>query len=314
LDIVILTDYDAAGNMYNLASGVNRYTDHNAFTVKLRVHPVAQYPSMMVATERNLGRIRRLVYDADAVVFKEFWWLADKLGLKMRRLRGKPLVAIMGGGGFRFKKHRTPNLKFFGKHGMKLATSSADFLEKKDMAWIPPCVRYEELREKYDYTKSEPPTVYASPSKDTDIRLKLKRRFTSAMRELRGEGLDFRAVCASGADGMISNHENLTKKAHASVFFDRIYDIYGLNSQEAATFEIPVVTGSSEFTLKKLRQFGFDCPFLIVRDFREAKNAVRSLLRDVDYRLQKGEECRVYAERLHSGKESAKRLIALLEK
>lgn len=314
MNIVVLSDYDSSGNMYNLCSGVNRYTEHHATAIKLRVHPIAQYPSMIVATEDNMPRVRRMIYDADAVVFKEFWWIAERFGINMDKLKGKRLVAVMGGGGFRFKQHRGPNITFFMKHHMKIATTSADFLEvKPDMAWIPPCVRYDELREKYDYTKTKPPLVFASPSKDTDLRLHLRRNFLSAMSQLKDEGLNFRAQCPTGAHEMISNDECLRLKAPSSIFFDRIYDIYGLNSQEAATFECAVVTGINDVALRKLRQFGFECPFIIVRNYTQAKNAVRKLLKNGDYRFKKAEECRQYAERLHSGRESAKRLVALVE-
>jgi hypothetical protein len=269
---------------------------------------------MMITDKDNLNTVRKMIYDSDAVVFKEFWWIVERFGVNMDKLKGKPLVAIMGGGGFRFKQHREPNLKFFTKHEMKVATTSADFLGiKPDMAWIPPCVRYEELREKYDYTKTKPPLVFASPSKDTDLRLHLRRNFLSAMNQLKDEELNFRAQCPTGAHKMISNDECLRLKAPSSIFFDRIYDIYGLNSQEAATFEAVVITGTREMALGKLRQFGFDCPFIIVKNYVQAKNAVRKLLLDENYRVQKSEECREYAERLHSGRESAKRLIALLE-
>lgn len=314
MDIVVLCDYDAAGNMYSLCSGVNRYTEHNALLVKLRVHPVAQYPSMMVANEENIGAIRRAVYDADAVVFKEFWWIPEKLGLDMDKVKSKPKVALFGGGGFRFEKNRKSNLAFFNSHNAKIATSSADFLQtKRDMAWIPPCVRYEELRERYDYSKTTPPLVFASPSRDTDLRLKLRKNFTETMKSLKQERLIFESMCPSSAEKMIPNRENLELKAHASIFFDRIYDIYGVNSQEAATFEAAVITGTSHFALQRLTAFGFRCPFMIVRNYVEAKEAVRRLLTDRKYRQRKAEECRRYAETLHSGRESAKRLIALLE-
>lgn len=310
---MILTDYDAAGNMYSLASGVNRYTSHNCTMVKLRVHQTAKFPSMIVFTEGNADEVRQLVYSSDAVVLKEYWWVTEKLGLDMNKLKGKPVVALMGGGGFRFIMHREPNLKFFKEHSMRLATSSIDFLQHQRMAWIPPCTRYEEIREKYDHTKTEPPLIYASPSRDTDIRLHLQLQFNMIMHQLRKEGLRFQAVCASNAQKMISNDQNLRQKARASIFFDRIYDIYGVNSQEAASFEAAVVTGSNGFVINSLRRFGFRCPFIIVRTYEEAKNAVRKLLQNQDYRAMKAEQCREYAEQLHSGRESAKRLIALLE-
>ena len=185
MDIVILTDYDAAGNMYSLASGVNRYTNHNCTMVKLRVHPVAQFPSMLVFSDENAGKVRRLIYDADAVVLKEYWWVTEKLGLDMDKLKGKPMAALMGGGGFRFIMHRVPNLQFFKEHKMKLATSSIDFLQHQRMAWIPPCTRYEEIREQYDYRKTEPQLIYAAPSKDTYIRLHLRLEFNMIMHQLR---------------------------------------------------------------------------------------------------------------------------------
>ena len=313
MEIVILSDYDSSGNTFNLASGVNRYTSHHATAVKLRVHPALQYPSMVVATDRNMKMVQQLVYDADAVVFKEFYWIADRYGLDMDRLRGKPMVGLMGGGGFRFERNRSPNLKFFKSHRMKIATTSADFLQHLNMAWIPPCVRYEEIRMKYDYSKTEPPLVFASPSKDTDIRLKMKRNFTRTMDELKRGGLNFSATCVSGADGMITNDECLRLKAKASIFFDRIYDIYGLNSQEAGAFEEAVITGTKTFALEKLREFGFNCPFIIVGDYLQARNEVRRLLKTPEFRTANAEACRAYVERLHSGRESAKRLVELLE-
>jgi len=61
---VILTDYDSSGNMYNLCTGINRYTRHHATAIKLRIHQDIQYPSMVVASESNMTTVRKMIYDA----------------------------------------------------------------------------------------------------------------------------------------------------------------------------------------------------------------------------------------------------------
>lgn len=313
MEIVILTDYDASGNMYSLASGVNRYTNHHATTVKLRVHPEMMFPSMTVANDKNMSHIRKKIYDADAVIFKEFWWIPEKFGLDMNKLKRKQKAVIMGGGGFRFEKNRDENIKFFTGHNIKIATSSADFLQHRKMSWIPPCIRYEEIREKYDMTKAVPPLIFASPSKDTDLRLDLRKQFLNIMNKLSQEELRFSSLCVGGTRKTVTNDRCLELKAKASIFFDRIYDIYGVNSQEAGAFEEAIVTGTNDFTIKKLRDFGFNCPFIIVKNYIQMKNEIKKLLLNETYLTNKAEACRKYVEKLHSGKESAKRLIELLE-
>ena len=313
MNIVILSDYDAAGNMYNLASGINTYTDHNAVAIKLRYHKTFHYPTTLLATKKNLSKIRKLIYESDAVVFKEEPQIPLKYGIDLKKLRHKPIVFLVGGWGFRNRDIYAKNRRTYSKKNLpniKWGTTSIDFLEKNpSWGWVPACIRLEELRRTYNYSKLTPPLIVASPSSSTNSMLKMDILFEKTKTFLEDRDLSFQTLFIRNLD----NDSCLNAKASASIFFDRIYDIYGINSQEAAAFEAIVITGSSEFTLDKLRSLGFDCPFVIVQNDIEMRERMEELLLDEKRRRRGAKLGLEYIQKLHSGEESAKRLIEMLE-
>lgn len=307
LNIVILCNYDFSGNMYNVAKAVNRCTKHKAVAIKLRVNPQLQYPTMILATPENILKVRQTIYEADAVVFKEEPTLPRMYGLDVQRLKGKRIGVLLGGYGWR--RTRNPNLETYVPMGARFAATSLDFLEKSpSFGWVPACIRLGDLREKYDRSKMDPPLIVTSPSKSTDEEYQVRKNFRLMVDNLRHRDLKFQFEEVFG----VNNETCLAKKAHASIYFDRFLDIYGINSQEAAAFESAVITGCSNFVLNKLREYGFSCPFLIASNPLEAANMAEKLLHDGDYMRRKGRECYEYVEKLHSGRYSAERLVHLL--
>lgn len=310
MKIAVLCVVDYAGNMYNLCSAINKYPKHEAMLISLGHHFHYKYPEMMIFGNDRV-KSRQIIDDADAVVFKEYHYIASRMGLDLEKLKGKSLAVLLGGGGFRIAVRRRANLDFYGKiPGIKWMVTSIDMLaEMPNAKWVPRSVRIDEIRRKYNYAKKKPPLFVASPSYGSNYKFKVEKQFNQAVRVLRRRGLSFRSSLIKGVD----NNTCLRLKAPASIYFDRIGPIWGVNSVESGAFESAVITGCTSFTLNKLSEFGYECPFIIVRSVGEVVRSIEKLLKDQKYMRRKGLECFKYVARLHSGKESAMRLVEALK-
>ena len=311
MDIVILTEYDFSGNMYNLASFINRYTKHRALAVKHRNNELLQYPTMIQATRDNLPELREVIYKADVVVWKETATICERLGLDVDKMKRKNNIVILGGGGYSSAKFYKANQEFYGDLGVKWATSSLDFTKKNpDWTWIPASIRVEQIREKYDYhTKGVPPLLFTSPSRATDKMMNVRVKFDYIVDQMKKGGINFRSKTVFNVPNEICLH----LKATADIFFDRIWDIYGINSQEAAAFECAVVTGTSQFVRDRIKEFGFDCPFIFVDHHVLAIDEIIYLLENPDEMKRIGRECYRYVKEVHNGELAVKNLMKLIQ-
>jgi len=145
-----------------------------------------------------------------------------------------------------------------------------------------------------------------SASKSTNEQLNVRKDF-----EWMVSGLGLRKFQKDIISEVI-NDECLKRKARASIFFDRIFSIYGVNSQEAGAFESAVVTGTSDFAIKQFKKEGVDCKFSIVKNRAEGFNEIRKLLDDPEYLKLKSRQCFTYVKKVHSGKETIKRLLKII--
>jgi len=310
MNIAVLCVVDYAGNMNNLCSAVNKYTKHEAMLISLSRHVHYKYPEMMLYNH-DRAKSRQIIYEADAVVFKEYHYIAKRMGLDLEKLKDKSLAVLLGGGGFRDAEYRKANLDFYGYFPkIKWMVTSTDMLEEMPNAkWVPRSARVDEIRRKYDYEKKQPPLIVASPSLGSNSKFKVERQFNQAVKILEQKDLSFQFQVIKGVD----NDTCLRLKAPASIYFDRIGPIWGVNSMEAGAFESAVITGCTDFNWGILREYGFECPFIRVRNVDELVAEIEVLLGDEEYMRQKASECFKYVERLHSGREAARRLIEVLK-
>lgn len=311
---VIVNWMDSCGNMYNLATSINKYTKHEAVSINCYVNPPGQFPCMVLADTNNLDEVHELIDKADVIVVKEYYFVLEHLGINAYEFNDRPLVVIFGGAGYRRKTNFERNVKFFNiiRDDTIWATSSIDFLENNpDWCWVPASIRLDELREKYDRTKLDPPLVFTSPSASTDGLTGTIEKFNEVVRRLKNKGKIFSSKVLYGDT---PNVECLKMKAHASIFFDRIYDIYGMNSQEAGAFESVVITGYSDFVDWALRSRGYNCPFIRVRNENELYGAMKNAL---DWspliRERNGQQCFEYVKEVHSGELAANQLVVAVE-
>ena len=321
MKIMFLNSLDLAGLAYNLCNAVNKYTNHEADHIVTKIDPILKYPRMHYFGPHNASELRQLVYDSDALIFNEWPGIWKAMDLDIEKLRNKIIGVTFGGAGFRKLMYRNKNVEHYNKISgdVKYMLHSVDFLKQApDWPWICPCFGIEELRKQYDYAKSEPPVVATSPCPVSDgvnpAMGKVSDGFKGVVKRLKDKGLKFKSNCISSYAGGVPNAECLRLKAPASIFFDRLYMIYGMNSIEAAGFESAVVTETSRFARKKIHQLsGVKCPFVIVNTWEEVEEAFAALISDSKYRRNKGLECYKYAEAVHGGKFSANRLIKALE-
>jgi len=312
MEIVILCEYDFSGNMYNLAQSVNRHTEHHAIAIKRHINERLKYPTMFLASDDKLDEATEIIYSADAIVFKELPSVPKTFRIRPSKITGKKKVVILGGGGYRYEELRKQNFEVYNKkiHSVKWATSSLDFIEKNPKwSWIPASILVDDLRRKYDYSKKNPPIIACSPSTHTDNTQHVRSQFNRIMKILEEEwNLMFQHRTIFGVD----NETCLTRKAHASIFFDRIFDIYGINSQEASAFESAIITGSSPFVRRFLSNEKYGCPFIFVDTVDEAAKEMLHLIKNQDEMKRLGQQCYEYVNRVHSGKLAAENLVETL--
>ena len=321
MKIMFLNARDLAGVTYNFAKAINKYTKHEADQIATKQVSVMKNPAMHYFNNEDKEEQRRLIYESDAIIFHEWMGIPTVMKLDIKKLRKKILAVTFGGAGFRKPLFRQHCMEYYGKisDNVKYMVHSPDFPEEKpDWPWIPRCVAIDELREKYDYAKLEPPIVAISPHPMSDgvnpATGNVSDIFSKASSQLNDKDLKFHARRISTYKGGVDNDTCLMLKAPASIFFDRIYKVFGLNSIEAATFESAVVTGTNQFALDYIKQStGVSCPFTIVNNWKEVGEAFEKLISDPEYRRRKGLECYKYVDAIHSGKVSAERIVKILE-
>lgn len=320
MKIMFLNASDLAGVTYNFAKAINKYTKHEADQIATTSVSVMKNPAMHYFNNENKEELRRLIYDSDAIVFHEWMGIPAVMNLDEEKLRNKTLAVTFGGAGFRKIKFRQNCMDYYNRisDDVKYIIHSPDFLEAEpEWPWVPRCVAVDELRKKYDYTKSDPPLVATSPHPQSDgvnpARGNVSDIFKEVTSQLTTNNLKFKSHCISSYEGGVDNDTCLRLKAPASIFFDRIYKVFGLNSIEAAAFESAVVTGTSQFVLSEIRQStGVTCPFIITNNLLAVEEAFTKLINYPDYRREKGLLCYRYVEAVHSGKLSAERLVKIL--
>lgn len=307
---MILNQTDSSGNMFNLYSAIGRFSEHQAYHICLNSIPPYNFPYQYLINENiSLIEAQNLIYECDAVIFKEYSDIPPRYGLDMSKLKDKKSIVLFGGVGFRSLNHRHASYNAYSELNPVYATTSLDFkAESPELEWIPPLIRFDELRGKHDFSKDKTPLICASPSKGTNMLTNAKNLFLATTKDLRERGYDFNSNFIFG----VNNEECLRRKAKADIFLDRVWSIYGINSQEAGAFESAVVAGCSGKVLDLLSRYGFTCPFRIVSNLNEVEDAFIDLLEDADYRRELGDACMKYVKKLHNGEESVRRLLKII--
>lgn len=307
MKIVNLNDVDFSGNGYNLCHAISRLTKHEAVSVRLR-NNAFNYPTDIQTDIMNLEQVQKIVYGCDVLLIREIWRLINLYQLNMTKLKKKKVIVSLGGVGFRNEGWRKENFSFFKKWAnVKWMVTSADFIKDfPEATFVPCCIPMEEYRKKYNYEKKKPPLIIYSPShlrESTKILQDVLERLADE-----GSSFDFDAFYG------IENKECLKRKAPASIVFDRLEFLYGVNSIEAACFESVVITYTSDETLVELeKRAEIRCPFVIVEYKYQLYDALKSLLADPQGTKELGKKCYHYAKQLHDGRYSVKQFLELIE-
>jgi len=201
------------------------------------------------------------IYDSDAIVFHEWLGVPGNMKLDTSKIKNKILALAYGGAGFRNARIRASGREYYRKiaDNFIYIACSADFLlAEKENAWVPRCVRTEELRQTYDYSKLNPPLISASPSRGSDmVRVRhglISEHFREIAESMKQKGFRLQARHIGGHKKTVPNDVCLRMKAPSSIFFDRLYLIYGVNSLEAGAFESAVVTGTAPHALAAIKE------------------------------------------------------------
>jgi len=321
MKISILNFRDMSGNGYNLAEALNRLTSHEAVSIRLqnnffnyRTHmelkdcvgnvanPVFDYDNA------SFDAIQRTIYDSDVIVVREFFELFDWLKLDVSKIRRKRIVFTFGGWRFRKPEWRQKTFDHFNGWNVKWMTTSADFIKDFDGTFVPCCIPMDEYRAKYNFRKRDPPLMLHTPSSSWTFE-RSNKAFEYAVAAL-ADQFKFDADILFD----LPNDECLRQKAPASIFFDRLEYLYGVNSVEAACFEAAVLTWTSRETLDELEAHAeMKCPFIIVEDRVELYEELRWRLPIPNHITELGKECYRYVKQLHDGRYSVKQLLEMIE-
>lgn len=316
MKIMFLCAKDMAGTMYNLCAAVNKYTKHEAEQMVTRQGRY-KYPIMHRIGDGNRKEMLQRIYDSDAIVFHEWLGIPHVMKMDTSKIRNKILAISYGGGGFRNSKKRQNGRDYYRKISENVIyfACSADFLIHENIPWVPRCVRTEELRQTYDYTKLDPPVIAVSPSKGSDNVKRsmglVSENFREIAKSMKQRDFKFQARHISNYKKTISNDACLRLKAPASIFFDRLYSIYGVNSLEAGAFGSAVVTGTAPHALSGIRKrLGIPCPYVIVDNWEQTQAEIENLLNNPKELKQRGLKCYEYSKRVEE--HAAKRLVEIL--
>ncbi len=325
MKIMFLCAQDHAGASYNFCSAINKYTNHEAENIITNPGRY-KYPYFykfsnrlrkLVSSSANAEELRQKIYASDVIIFVEYLGIDKVMGLDRNKLKDKQIAITYGGGGFRLVGPKQRGRAWYKKINgrLTLIATSADFLATEKLPWVPRCVRTEELREKYDYSKRDPPVIAVSPSKSSDnvnprVGL-ISRNFSKIINTLKSKGYKVHGMGISSHKKVVHNDTCLKLKAPASIFFDRLYPIYGINSLEAGAFESAVVTGTSAYALKVIQNFtGLKCPYIIVDSWARTQKVFENLLNAPDYTRKRGLACYDYSKKIEIY--AAKRFIEIL--
>jgi len=294
---------DCSNSAYNIHKAIQRFTKHESFHVKIKGKIARRYgfPADNYLTNRNLKRIQDEIYDSDVIVFKNLACI-QKYRLDAEKLKSKTIIGLLGGIVLDEKK-RNKAIRRFEKLNAKLAVLCLGYRKFLDFPWIPRCVDVDGLRRSYDFGKLNPPLICASPSNDTDR----FRRVSEMLHNAIGRLKEFRFQTDFIRN--VSYDECLKRKAHASIFFDRVGSGYGTCSLEASAFESAVICGIPKFTREALNG---ECPFIQVDNAEDLKRVLTDLLSDESYLNKKREECLRFVYKWHDGRETVKRLLKLV--
>jgi len=296
MKISLVAYRDTSTVMYNLWRAFQRFTSHEVYFMNTSRVPKWNVYRTPLGKPIN----EDIIKSSDFVITKHIGILKNKFLLQHTDL------FILG------RRDHTHSEQFnqikqcdFGH----LMTTQPDFAFKSGITWMPSPTRLYDMVEKYgSVEKLYPPQILCQPT-NFDLPVHAIRDFDFIISRL--SNLEGRFQTA------LFHHETqemaIARKARASIFFDRIWSAYGMNSKEAGALGCAVVTGVSDVFLRGLESEGFPCGFVNVDNKREATTEIRKMIVDEDYRVEVANNSFRHVKEAYNGEISVKRVLEVCD-
>lgn len=315
MNIVLLNTIELGGGVsYRLCEAINKLTDHHALSIALRPTP-HKLPSHVKIFEEGFDRVPGLIKNADVLHFNGYPGQIDLFKVKPEECRDKTVLwTCMGGQQQRRKpgKSTIPYREKFPHIRFVVVTPDLTILPPlRDAPWVPSITPIEEYREKFKLTRNDPPKIC-----HTSTVPKRRNVLQQAINELKQEDYQFVYSRWFGLP-----HERILKEmASYDIFLNFRWwcHFYGVAAQEAATFEMPIVSTTSDHTENYFREHDIQCPFGFVnlkdKPWVEAiKKILIPLIEDKDLREKSGKANYEYVKKMHSAEVVVRKYLEVIE-
>lgn len=305
MNILSINYEDLAGLSYNLCTAINELTDHYAISISI-VSTWIRYPTMVAGKQASRAKLPALMKNADVIHINERPGLLSYIGGKPEDCQDKQIIFHALGSRFRRRYPRYLKALYSDFPQAKVVVATPNLLPLvPDATWFPSIIPIECYREEYLIQRNDPPLLYASHTKPNKHRPIL----ITATDDLWKEGLVFERKWVGGK----VHKYNLKWKARADIYLNGMKPFYGVDVLEASAFEMPSVTGMSEFAKEYVLEYGIDHPYMVVNDLNELKDAIRQLILDRSFREEKGKRAYEYVKEMHSPEVGVRRFLDMIE-
>jgi len=255
------------------------------------------------------------VREADVLHFNEKWDIISKYKINPKICKDKKIIFHAHGSIFR--RGGKDILARFRRAfpQMKIITSTPDLLEHagKTATWFPSVIPVSEYRKLYKRKRNNPPIVYYSPTgssskKDRGVIQRISK-------EMRNEGIELELRVTRNT----LHTENMRRKALADIYYDEIEPspFYGVNAIEAGALEKAVICNMAPYAQRYMKRLykkeGIKCPFIVATNSKQLKHALRKLLKNREYQIERGKAGLKYVRKMHDEKTCVKRFMRIVE-
>jgi len=339
--IIILAVRDTGGTGYTLAHAINKVTpDHHAVNVRA-VNTFIAYPTMVDMRDYNKSRIRRMVYNADVVVFlgamQPFF---ESLRLRKNKLRDKQKLLLCMGSEWRLGRDQLIQQADRLLEHYQIVLGGADMflpmefkqpdgsvkhfdaVDEDAVAYLPVVRSFDEITEKYGLCKTDTAAVetFGVP------RRKVVFTHAPTSETNKGSHIFYRAVTRAQQSCLNLIFQTIRQQpwattlsllAGSDAYLDQAPPFptaYGALSVEAAIFHLPSFSQvAPECRAFIERHTGLKTPYIVFSDDEDLYNKIKVIATDDALRRHYGELNYHYCRQLHDEKPVVDRFLRIVE-
>ena len=331
MKIAILAVRDTGAVGYCLAHAINKVTpEHHAINLRAQ-RSYINYPSIVDMGDYTIAECRKMVYNADVIVFvSAIKPIIDGLHLTKRKLKGTKKIIYESGSIWRFNRKQFIEQadKHLGTYEIALSEPGLFMPYREDdpdvdASFLPPIRSFSEIQEQFGMCNQDHAAIeqFAVPKK----RVVFAHAPTSE--EKKGSTTFFRAI--TQAMQLLPNVTFLTIRqqpwvtclrmiASADVLLDQDPPFqpvsYGGITIEASIFKLPVITKIDPRCIAWYQhELGMSTPFITWNSEEELLERVYRLATNEKLRHVFGDACYTFCKALHDEQAGVERFFKIVE-